>query len=51
MTTLATAIGRPEKGEYAPFMRKYISAVQGNDIVATLDEQRRQMLVCFARPQ
>jgi DinB superfamily len=48
MTTLATTIGRPEPGEYAPFYESYISRVQGNDILATLDEQRRQMLLLLS---
>jgi len=48
MTTLATAIGRPEKGEYASFYENYISEVQGNDILTTLDEQRRQMLLLLS---
>jgi len=45
MTTLATSIGRPERGEYAPFYETYISKVQGSDVLATLDDQRRQMLL------
>ncbi|MFZ0480125.1 MAG: DinB family protein [Terriglobales bacterium] len=47
MTTLAT-IGRPEAGEYASFYQNYIAGVQGNDILATLDEQRRQMLLLLS---
>jgi len=48
MTMLATSIGRPERGEYAPFYETYISKVQGNDILATLDDQRRQMLLLLS---
>lgn len=48
MTTLTTAIGRPGPGEYAAYYEKYIAGVQGNDIVATLDEQRRQMLLLLS---
>ncbi len=48
MTTLATSIGRPEPGEYAPYYEKYISQIPGNDILATLDEQRRQMLLLLS---
>jgi len=45
MSTLATMIGRPEPGEYAPYYEKYISQIQSDDILATLDEQRRKMLL------
>jgi uncharacterized damage-inducible protein DinB len=48
MSTLATAIGRPETGEYAPFYEKYISQIAGNDILTTLYEQRRQMLLLLS---
>jgi hypothetical protein len=48
MTTLASAIGRPEKGEFASFYENYIAGVSGNDILATLDEQRRQMLLLLS---
>ena len=48
MTTVATTIGRPEPGEYAHFYEKYIAGIQGNDILATLDEQRRQMLLLLS---
>jgi hypothetical protein len=48
MTTLAATIGRPEQTEYAPFYETYISKVQGNDILATLDDQRRQMLLLLS---
>jgi DinB superfamily len=48
MTTLATHIGRPEPNEYAPFHETYISKVQSQDILATLDEQRRQMLLLLS---
>jgi DinB superfamily len=48
MTTLAINIGRPEPSEYAPFHETYVSKVQSNDILATLDEQRRQMLLLLS---
>ncbi|MGB9237142.1 MAG: DinB family protein [Terriglobales bacterium] len=48
MTTLATSVGRPEPGEYAPYYEKYISQLPGNDILETLDEQRRQMLLLLS---
>ena len=44
-------IARPEPGEYAPYYDRYISLVAGNDILGTLDEQRRQTmtLLCGQR--
>lgn len=41
-------VGRPEPAEYAPYYDRYISLIQGNDIIGTLESQRRQMmlLVC-----
>ena len=48
MSTLSTATARPEAGEYAPYYEKYVSRIAGNDILATLDEQRRQMLLLLS---
>jgi DinB superfamily len=48
MTTTISTIGRPERGEYAPFYETYVSKVQGSDILATLDDQRRQMLLLLS---
>jgi len=48
MSTLATMIGRPEPGEYAPYYERYISKIQSDDILATLDEQRRKMLLLLS---
>jgi len=49
-TTSSTAAAylRPQPGEYAPYTGAYISLVEGNDILAALDEQRRQMLLLFS---
>jgi hypothetical protein len=42
----------PQPGEFAPYHDTYISLVVGNDIVATLDEQRRQTLLLLSgRPE
>jgi uncharacterized damage-inducible protein DinB len=48
MTTPGFSIARPQADEYAPYYGRYISLVQGEDIVGTLDQQRRQtmMLLC-----
>jgi hypothetical protein len=45
MSTLVTASFRPQPGESAPYYDRYISLVQGNDILTTLDEQRRATLL------
>jgi len=48
MHSTATASLRPEPGEYAPFYDGYISLVPGNNVLAALDEQRRQMLLLLS---
>ena len=46
----ALAIARPEAGEYASYYEPYVSLIESNDILETLDEQRRQtMLLLCAR--
>jgi hypothetical protein len=44
-TSTATASQRPRPGENAPYYDRYISLVQGNDVLAAFDEQRRQTLL------
>jgi hypothetical protein len=41
-------IARPQPSEYAPYYGRYISLVPGEDILSTLDQQRREtmMLLC-----
>ena len=41
-------IARPQPGEYAPYYDRYISQVQGADILATLDAQRRQTMLLLS---
>jgi hypothetical protein len=48
MTSTANAYLRPQSGEYAPYYERYISLVPGNDILAALDEQRRQTLLLLS---
>ena len=52
MSPIATTSFRPQPGEYAPYYDRYISLVldneQGNDIVQTLDEQRRQTVLLLS---
>ena len=38
-------IARPEPGEYNPYYERYISLVEGSDILTTLDAQRREMML------
>jgi hypothetical protein len=46
--TTSTASLRPEPGEYAPYYDRYICLVLSNDVLAALDEQRRQMLLLLS---
>jgi hypothetical protein len=41
----ALVLARPETDEYAPYYGRYISLIQGNDIIGTLESQRRQMML------
>jgi len=51
-TALSASSLRPHAGEYAPYYEKYLtlvqSSVQSNDILATLEEQRRQTLLLLS---
>jgi hypothetical protein len=42
------AIAPPQPGEYSPYYDRYISLVAGNDILASLDEQRRQTMLLLS---
>ena len=48
MSTVATTSFRPQPSEYAPYYDRYISLIQGNDILATLDDQRRQTVLLLS---
>jgi hypothetical protein len=39
---------RPDPGEYAPYHDRYISLVEGSDILGTLDAQRRKMMLLLS---
>jgi hypothetical protein len=41
-------IGRPQAGEYAPYYDRYISLVQGDNILEILDDQRRQFVLLMS---
>jgi hypothetical protein len=45
---LTFTIGRPQAGECAPYYDRYISLVQGEDILDTLDRQRREMMLLLS---
>ena len=44
-TPTLTASVRPQPGEYAPYYDRYISLVPANDVLAALEDQRREMLL------
>jgi hypothetical protein len=44
----ALAIGRPQPGEYAPYYDRYIALIEGEDILGTLDEQRRKTVLLLS---
>jgi hypothetical protein len=48
MSTIATTTFRPQSGEYAPYYDRYISLVPEKDILATLDQQRRQTVLLLS---
>jgi DinB superfamily len=44
----AFVIARPQAGEYAPYYDRYISLVAGTDILTTLEDQRRAMMLLLS---
>jgi len=48
ITPVTVTIGRPQAGEYAPYYEHYISLVEGDDILTTLDRQRRDTLLLLS---
>jgi len=48
MSTVVSTPSRPQAGEYAPYYERYISLVHSNDILAALDEQRRETLLLLS---
>jgi hypothetical protein len=48
VTPPAFTIARPQPGEYAPYYDRYISLVQGDDILSTLDQQRRDTMLLLS---
>ena len=47
-TVPAFTIARPQPDEYAPYYGRYISLVPGEDILGTLDQQRRQSMMLLS---
>jgi uncharacterized damage-inducible protein DinB len=41
-------VARPQAGEYAPYYDRYISLIQEDDILNTLDKQRRQTMLLLS---
>jgi uncharacterized damage-inducible protein DinB len=48
ITPPAFTIPRPEPGEYAPYYDRYIALVLGEEILNTLDQQRRQTMLLLS---
>jgi len=48
ITPPAFTIARPQAGEYAPYYDRYISLVKDGDILNTLDQQRREMMLLLS---
>ena len=48
MNSTAIASLRPQPGENTPYFDRYISLVPGNDVLAALEEQRRETLLLFS---
>jgi DinB superfamily len=43
-----TASGRPDASEYAPFYGRYISLIDGDNILKVLDQQRRDIVLLLS---
>ena len=48
ITPQAFAVAPPQPDEYAPYYGRYISRVQGEDILSVLDQQRRQTMMLLS---
>jgi hypothetical protein len=48
ITPPAFTVTRPQAGEYAPYYDRYISLIQGDDVLNTLDQQRREMMLLIS---
>jgi len=48
ITPPAFTIARPQAGEYAPYYDRYVSLVEGEDILNALDQQRRETMLLLS---
>jgi hypothetical protein len=48
ITASAFTIARPQADEYAPYYDRYLSLIEGDDILNTLDRQRREMMLLLS---
>jgi hypothetical protein len=48
VVTPSFTVSPPLPGEYAPYYGRYIALVPGDDILATLDQQRRQTMLLLS---
>jgi hypothetical protein len=48
ITPPSFTVARPQAGEYAPYYQRYIALVQGEDVLNTLDQQRREMMLLLS---
>jgi hypothetical protein len=44
----AFTVARPQAGEFAPYYDRYISLIHGDDILNTLDQQRRDTMLLLS---
>lgn len=48
ITPPTLTVARPQPGEFAPYYEHYISLVPGDDILTTLDQQRRETMLLLS---
>ena len=48
ITPPAYTVARPQAGEFAPYYDRYISLIHGDDILGTLDQQRRDTMLLLS---
>ena len=48
MTTKEVIVSRPDSNEYAPYYERYISLVKSDDILAALEQQRRDTVLLLS---
>src|ERR1700733_14226913 len=48
VVSAAFTVAKPQPGEYAPYYEKYIALVKGDDILNTLEQQRRRTMLLLS---